>query len=306
MTPDEASSPEPATAPGDEVKAIVERTARLFLDGPGNLRGPGGERIFGQPVFGYASGDDPIWDVFARDIGEGYWRPAETIERAFPGSGARAADLSVAVIICPQTKATMADQRRATGFPAKRWVRSRFLHNQVIDPLSDAVAAALAAAGVRAVVPDHLDGFAQRPHPRYQIASPWSHRHAAFAAGLGTFGLCDGLITGVGKAHRLASLVLERALAPTPRPYEGPYDYCLWHAKGTCAKCVDRCPAGALSRAGHDKLRCLDFFNRVVTPRVKKLWPELAGGYGCGLCQSGVPCDVRIPGALGAPPIKAV
>ena len=43
-------------------------------------------------------------------------------------------------------------------------------------------------------------------------------RHAAHAAGLGTFGLCDGLITAKGKAMRAGSVVARIAVAQTPRP----------------------------------------------------------------------------------------
>jgi epoxyqueuosine reductase len=42
---------------------------------------------------------------------------------------------------------------------------------------------------------------------RYSYASSWSERHAAYAAGLGTFGLCDGLITARGKAVRFGSII---------------------------------------------------------------------------------------------------
>jgi epoxyqueuosine reductase QueG len=297
--PRSASETEDGYLPGEEVKKVLELAASDFLSGPANSWGPEGERSYAEPLFGYAAGSDPLWKVFARDIGDMYWTPEAAYKRAFPGSNLKGAELSVAVILCPQTKATIADQRRAVGFPAERWVRSRFLHDQILDPLCDFVASALAAAGVKACVPDHLEGFGQMPHPAYQIASPWSHRHAAFAAGLGTFGLCDGLITKVGKAHRLGSLIVGRSLAPTERPYHGPYDYCLWHSSGRCLKCVDRCPVGALSEKGHDKSLCQSFLNS-TRPKIKEMWPELSGGYGCGLCQSAVPCDARLPRAPGS------
>ena len=289
------SRPPGAKEPG--AKEIVERAAISFLAGPANKRGPLGERLFAEPLFGYAKASDPLWEAVAENIGDILWRPEEAFERAFPGSKRDPSLLSVAVMLCPQTKATIEDQRNAVGFPAERWVRSRFLHDQVIDPLCDFVTQALADAGIRATTPDHLEGFGMVPHPVHQLASQWSHRHAAFVAGLGTFGLCDGLITKVGKAHRLGSLVIEAPLAPTPRAYKGPYDYCLFHAKGRCAKCVDRCPAGALSKAGHDKILCQAFLAS-TTPKINELWPDLAGAYGCGLCQSAVPCDTHLPGAL--------
>ena len=66
----------------------------------------------------------------------------------------------------------------------------------------------------------------------YVFASLLSERHAAYAAGLGTFGLCDGLITPKGKAMRCGSVVARIQIAATPRPYEDHHAYCLFYAKG--------------------------------------------------------------------------
>jgi epoxyqueuosine reductase QueG len=113
---------------------------------------------------------------------------------------------------------------------------------------------------------------------------------------LGTFGLCDGLITRVGKAHRMGSLVINHPLPVTLRDYRDD-DFrrdCLWFNSGSCGLCVKRCPVGALSSSGHDKEKCSGFLNR-TKDYIAANWPDLAGAYGCGLCQSRVPCAVRAP-----------
>ena len=127
---------------------------------------------------------------------------------------------------------------------------------------------------------------------RYSYASSWSERHVAHAAGLGTFGLCDGLITAKGKAMRTGSVVAKIALDPTPRPYADHHAYCLHYAKNTCGKCIDRCPARAITEAGHDKEKCRQHLE-MSRQHVKKTY--LFEGYGCGLCQVGVPCEAMIP-----------
>ena len=86
---------------------------------------------------------------------------------------------------------------------------------------------------------------------RFVFASNWSERHAAHAAGLGTFGLCDGLITPVGKAMRCGSVVARIKIPATPRPYKHHREYCLFFTKGTCGKCIKRCPAEAVTKEGH-------------------------------------------------------
>ncbi len=97
---------------------------------------------------------------------------------------------------------------------------------------------------------------------KYGLSSAWSERHAAYVSGLGTFGLCDGLITPLGKAMRCGSVIARLSVTPTPRLYEDHHAYCLFFTKGICGKCADRCPAGAISKEkGHDKKRCQEYID---------------------------------------------
>ena len=86
-------------------------------------------------------------------------------------------------------------------------------------------------------------------------------------------------------------------LRPSVRPYAGPFANCLFISKGKCGACIKRCPGGAISEKGHDKLKCYE-----VLAITQKPWLEGAHGEGyigqyagCGLCQTGVPCESRIP-----------
>ncbi|MDR1658203.1 MAG: epoxyqueuosine reductase [Deltaproteobacteria bacterium] len=277
-----------------ELGERLKTWARLFMEGLANKSPQNGERLFDEPFFGFAEGIDPIWPTFKDGVGENSWTPKETFRRKFPNCGVTDDELTVAAIVCPQTAQTNVDQKKASGFPSERWTRSRFLHSQVIWGLCDHLTSQLESEGLQALVPDRLEGFSQMPHPRFQITSQWSHRHAAFAAGLGTFGLCDALITKVGKAHRLGSIIIRSRIPPTPRTYSGIYEYCLFHSSGTCGHCARRCPVGALGPKGHNKILCSNFLDTTKLA-IPKLWPDLDGAYGCGLCQSAVPCATRRP-----------
>lgn len=129
---------------------------------------------------------------------------------------------------------------------------------------------------------------------RFVYASNWSERHAAYAAGLGTFGLCDGLITPVGKSVRVGSVIANVRLPASERPYATHRDYCLFfNSGGLCGKCVKRCPAGAISPNGHDKRRCNNYADDVADPYAYAAFGFK--GESCGLCQVGVPCASGIP-----------
>lgn len=76
----------------------------------------------------------------------------------------------------------------------------------------------------------------------------FSHKHAAFAAGLGQFGLSSLFLTPeFGSHNRFVSVLTSAELAPDPL-YQGP-DLC-----DRCEKCVKGCPTGALLT--HEKKSC--------------------------------------------------
>lgn len=284
----------------DEALLLITEWTDSFLGGPVNDLGrPSGppEPAFGRSIIGCAAGDDPYWLKLSKEIIPGHFTPLETFQMAYPGERAEASEISVISWILPQTETTLRDQRESRDRPCERWVRSRY-HGQkhVIEGLSEYLLERLHDCGVQSLAPDSLPQWTafKQESP---LRSPWSHRHVAFAAGLGTFGLSDGLITPLGMAMRTLSLVLRHQLPVSPRTYTEAYEYCLFHQKGTCGACVKRCPIGAISNEkGHDKAKCQAFLDNEIITYVAERWSDLKGAYGCGLCQSGVPCERKIPG----------
>ena len=151
----------------------------------------------------------------------------------------------------------------------------------------------LARAGINAVAPLLAPHWARYNEGPYQPCSNWSERHAAYAAGLGTFGLCDGLITPVGKAVRIGSVIAAMDITPTPRPYKDHHAYCLHFTEDICRKCIPRCPVKALSESGHDKKRCMQYTEQTMHKYIRREYGF--DTYACGLCQSTVPCTDKIP-----------
>jgi ferredoxin len=116
------------------------------------------------------------------------------------------------------------------------------------------------------------------------------------SSGLGTFGLCRGLITPKGKAMRVGSVVAEIPVAPTPRQYTDYRQWCLFYMDGSCRECAKRCPVGAITDEGTDKLKCREHSIEKSNEFIKSRYGF--EGYACGLCQTGVPCESRIPRKL--------
>jgi epoxyqueuosine reductase len=249
--------------------------------------------IFGTPLVGFARGDDPVFERFRTVVAPFHMTPAEALEM---GSGQPASPGGASVIswVLPIVSRTRAANRDNTRYPALRWSHTRAYGDAVHVTIREALIAVLQAAGYRAVAPTTLPSFKTQDLANGP-ASAWSERHMAYAAGLGTFGLSDGLITAKGKAHRAGSIVTDLPLEPTPRPYQTHTAYCLLLSGYDCGKCIGRCPVGAISEKGHDKIACRGYAYGTLNPFADKhnLHPP-----GCGLCQTGVPCEFQIPAQL--------
>ncbi len=273
------------------IRSLIEN----FIGGsPENtLQNPDQEKAFENPLIGFSRGDDPLYRRYKEVVGPFHWTPEEIFALTFPETPVKPEDLTVISWILPQTRATKADNRKERTFPSERWARARIYGEEVNVKLRKHILAALEEKGIKAVAPLLSPHWGTRTSDKYVLASNWSERHAAYAAGLGTFGLCDGLITPRGKAMRAGSVVAAVSIPPTPRPYTQHRAYCLFFTQGVCGKCIERCPVGALSEAGHDKLKCLAHLKPSTADYVKSQFGF--DGYGCGLCQTGVPCESKIP-----------
>ena len=288
-----------AVTPKKEINAewITSLVKGYVAESPNNsIRNAENEKAWDEPLVGFSSGDDPIYQFFKEDIGPFYWTPQEIFKLIFPESAIKPDELSVISWVLPHTESIKADLRKKKKTPSEKWIRARQYGGEFIEEMSRHVADTLTKSGYPAFVPALTEVFNPmvKQSERYGMSSSWSERHAAYASGLGTFGLCDGLITPVGKAIRCGSIIARIKVPPTPRPYKDHHAYCLHYTKGTCGMCTKRCPAGAVTKSGHDKRKCATQCMATNAYAAKELGlpPK---SYGCGFCQTGVPCESRIP-----------
>ena len=281
--------------PEDDLAQWIDSIVRDFiLHSPQNsLRGAEREKAWDDLLLGFSRGDDPLYQAFKEHVGPFHWTPLEIFGPSFPEIHVTADELTVISWILPQTEATRADQRKETTFPSERWTRSRVFGEEFNNELRKHVAGRLVEAGIRAVAPALSPLWEMKQSERFGRASSWSERHVAYVAGLGTFGLSEGLITPRGKAMRCGSVVARIRIPATPRPYDDHHAYCLHFTRGTCGKCISRCPIGAITEEGHDKAACERYLRGIVAEYVSSHFGFK--GYACGLCQTDVPCESEIP-----------
>ena len=281
---------------------FLEETIRHYVStSPMNrLRAFGGTPIFDEPLVGFADGDDPIFTQYKTIIGDFHLTPREALTRHLTGNtGVNSRELpAVSVIswVLPVARKTRLSNRKETDGPSLRWNHTRWDGQEFVSDLSRHLVSLLEQLGQQAVAPEVMPFFSIRQLPD-GLASNWSQRHIAYAAGLGTFSLSDGFITPRGIAMRCGSVVTDIQLQPSPRPHPDHLANCLFYVDGSCKKCIERCPGGAITEKGHDKEKCREILFVRQRPWMEGAYGEgYIGNYpGCGLCQTGVPCEARIP-----------
>jgi epoxyqueuosine reductase len=251
------------------------------------------EKIFNTPLIGFSSGADSLYDEYKSHIGSFYFSPLELFAKTFQDIELAADDITVISWIIPSTAATRKEQAEQNRYPSERWIRTRDIGEKFNNAIRRHVEKELEGAGIPALAPLLSPHWSRSDQGPYAPCSNWSERHAAYAAGLGTFGLCDGLITPVGKAMRAGSVIAALKITPSTRPYNDHHAYCLHYTENICRKCIPRCPVNALSEEGHNKKRCMQYTEDVMHEYIKEKYGFET--YACGLCQSWVPCTDKIP-----------
>ena len=274
---------------------LIESMIRSFVSQSpeNNLGQPFDEKVFDQPLVGFSSGADPLYDEYKHHIGSFYLSPLELFRSSFSDKPPQPSVFTVISWILPSSRKIRVEQAKQTKLPSRRWAHTRAMGEDFNVCLREFVIGWLKEKGIRSMAPMLSTSWKRYNIGQYAPCSNWSERHAAYAAGLGTFGLCDGLITAVGKAVRVGSVVAELKIEPTPRPYEDHHEYCLFYQNGSCGDCISRCPVGALTENGHDKQKCMRYTEQSMNHYIQKKFG--LNTYACGLCQAEVPCTYGIP-----------
>ena len=247
------------------------------------------DRYYDEPIIKFVSADDPLFAEYKEIIYPEHLTPKEAFELAF-GKDTFSGG-SVISIVLPINEKIRISNRSQSKEPSKEFALFNSFLYPFFNSLSKHIETYLNKQGYRTVAPSSAEWHVIKPS-----GSNWSERHVAYAAGLGTFSLNEGFISEKGIAVRLTSVVTELKLAPDSRSDRHHTANCLFCSNGTCGACIKRCPVGALSKEGHDKMKCWNF---AYGEEMKKLSASYGGNpeipAGCSLCQTNVPCEFRNP-----------
>lgn len=276
---------------------IISYSGKLYEDQGGFILGNKPDvlpeyttlKLYDAPLVGFGSAEDSLFDEFKKTgvIGPWHMSPREWLPQA----------KTVISFFFPTSEEVRRSNYGMSDMASMPWLYARIEGQALIASYVKAMAEYITKiSGASCCVPQAdprwqgiqngkgIEGYAEITSATF--GSRWSERHAAYVCGLGTFGLSKGLITRRGMAGRFGSIITDLDAEPDVRPYTDIYDYCIH-----CNACVKRCPVGAIDPVtGKDHIlcsNCLDKSKERFHPR-----------YGCGLCQTAVPCEAKNPSAM--------
>ena len=237
--------------------------------------------IYGEPLVGFADAWHPYVQSLPQLISPTHELPQNVLSNA----------KTIIAYYVPFTKA-LAKTNLSSGILASpEWARAYEETNALFGELNAEIIHFIQVKAGHAGVTPKAVTFDQD-----LLISDWSQRHIAYAAGLGTFGLNNMLLTRNGCCGRFSTVITNLDLeADHPLTEE----YCLYKKNGTCGACVKHCPTGALTCDGYDRFKCY-----AICKENAKIYTQFGSSYTneddtgansvgsevCGKCVTGSPC----------------
>lgn len=240
---------------------IRELIARSVSDAPTVTR-------YREPLVAFAAADDPRFAGLRSVVDPRHTLPSDLLP------GAR----SVVSLFIPFSPDVPESNARSRAAVSREWALAYTETNELVSSITRDLTRELAAVGVRAAGTPPTGHF-----DREALLSFWSHKSVAVIAGLGSFGVHRMVITDVGCAGRLGSLVVDVDLPVDVVPA---VERCAFLREGGCLECVARCPVAALDEQGRiDRRLCWDRCLAAAREDAS------LGAHVCGKCATG-PCAV--------------
>ena len=237
---------------------------------------------YGQPLVGFADAMHPYVQSLPQLISPTHELPQNILQDA---------RIIIAYFV-PFTKDLAKANRTGDSILASpEWARAYEETNALFAELNERLIDFIQGQAGHAGVTPKAVTFDQK-----RLISDWSQRQIAYAAGRGTFGVNNMLLTRHGCCGRFSTVVTNLDLEPDA-PVNG--EYCLYKKNGTCGACVKHCPTGALATDGYDRFKCYalcqenakhyTMFGSSYTNE-DGTGANSIGSEVCGKCITGSPC----------------
>jgi epoxyqueuosine reductase QueG len=252
-----------------EMKAFIEKRIKDYVKNYPKVKNT--QSRWEEPLICFADAKDPLFPKFQKIISPSHALPTDFLK-----------DAQTVIAYFLPFEGAIAESNIEGRESSKDWAVAYIETNQLILDLNTYMKDVFQELGYHSTIVPATHNF-----DKTKLISDWSHRHAAYVAGLGKFGINNMLITEKGCCGRFGSIVTNCKIEATKREDK---EFCLYKAKGICAKCVQRCVNDALKIEGFDRHKCYEMclYNN-----------EIHGDMGltdvCGKCMVNIPCSFKNP-----------
>ncbi|MBQ9015186.1 MAG: epoxyqueuosine reductase [Firmicutes bacterium] len=191
-----------------------------------------------SPVIGFASAHDPLYDKTSEIVGYPVAKPTDLLENA----------KTVISFFLPYTAMVVKYARARREVSNKEWSLGYYETNNLIGSIMSELVEELHKMGIDAASEPVTENY-----DHIKLTATWGHKTSAAIAGIGTFGINRLVITPMGCAGRLGTVVMSAHLTPTERPDQ---ENCYYKADGTCGVCAKMCPSKAITYNSFNRFVC--------------------------------------------------
>ncbi|WP_233487064.1 MULTISPECIES: epoxyqueuosine reductase [unclassified Halanaerobium] len=224
-----------------------------------------------EAVVGFADADDKLFLKLKKAVSPTHAAPGDFLKHA----------RTVICFFIPF--ADWVSESNVKGkYSSREWARAYVETNALIDDMNRHIKKELEKMNFQAALIPATHNFDEE-----NLKSDWSHRHAAYIAGVGTFGINNMLITEKGCCGRVGSLITNLEMEATKR---GNKENCLNKAGGSCSVCAERCVNNSLSVDFFDRHKCYS-----LLLENDDLYSEMGLTDACGKCCVALPCSFVNP-----------
>ena len=231
----------------------------------------GSENRWQDPLITFADAQNPLFQKLTEWVHPDHRMPTDLLSDA----------ASVVAYFLP-FKPSIPRGNMEGRMASKEWGVTYIETNRLIADLNSYLEGQLAPEGYLARYASATHNFDEKT-----LMSTWSHRHVAYIAGLGRFGLNNMLITEKGCCGRIGTIVTNVPVTANS-PYSG--ETCLYRENGSCGKCVNHCVNASLRTESFDRHYCYE----MLLENAAAL-SEIGLADVCGKCTVGLPCSSANP-----------
>ena len=167
---------------------------------------------------------------------------------------------------------------------SKEWAAAYIKTNDLIKKINDNMEELMKNSGYETGKIPATHNFNEKT-----LISNWSHRHIAYIAGIGTFGINNMLITEKGCCGRFGSIIISYELKNYKETGKT-REKCLNKSKGNCGVCHKRCIVNAYKNNRFNRNEC--YKQCLENTKYNK---ETGYADVCGKCLVGLPCSLQEP-----------